>query len=44
MPGLCTFLQARFLEEFLKQYLFEANSKEALLSFMDSRKPNTMQI
>ncbi len=36
--------QARFLEEFLKQFFFEANSKEALLSFLDTKKPATMEI
>ncbi|CAM9540659.1 unnamed protein product [Scytosiphon promiscuus] len=36
--------KARFLEEFLKQYFFEAGSKEALLSFVDTSKPATMEI
>eukprot|EP00903_Cladosiphon_okamuranus_P007809 g7555.t1 len=36
--------KARFLEEFLKQFFFEANSKEALLSFLDTKKPATMEI
>lgn len=36
--------QARFLEEFLKQFFFEANSKDALLNFLDPAKPFTMEI
>ncbi|CAM9551761.1 unnamed protein product [Ectocarpus sp. 12 AP-2014] len=36
--------KARFLEEFLKQYFFEAGSKDALLSFLDLKKPATAEV
>eukprot|EP00904_Undaria_pinnatifida_P012385 jgi/Undpi1/8277/HiC_scaffold_25.g10746.m1 len=36
--------KARFLEEFLKQFIFEANSKDALLAFLDIGKASTAEI
>lgn len=36
--------QARFLEEFLKQFVFELNGKDALVNFLDTRLPYTVEI
>lgn len=36
--------QARFLEEFLKQFVFEANSKDALVAFLDPGRRSTMEL